>query len=160
MSADDRGDRPRLSWREIDQRRSGGRSQREEPRGRAADRARAEMKSDALKQAGSLFSLEQGGSEGAGLANAMRAAHGSDDFAQACREYCQTIGIPRDPALLALLLDSGDHELIVAALEAFHSTKQAGSFELTAGLKSQLRILQQERDDTVAGISEELLEDS
>ena len=159
MSADDRGERPRLSWREIDRRRSSGRSQREEPRGRAAERARAEVKGEALKQADSLFSLEQGGSEGARRASTMRAAHGSDDLAQACREYCETIGIPRDPALLALLLDSGDPELVVAALEAFLSAKQAGSLELTAGLKSQLRILQQARDDTVAGISEELLED-
>jgi hypothetical protein len=159
VSGDDREDRPRLSWREIDQRRSGGRPRRDEPRGRAADQARAEMKNKALKHADSLFSLEQGGAEGERLANAMRDAHGSDDFAQACREYCETIGTPRDPALLALLLDTGEHELVVAALEAFLSAKEASSLELTAGLKSQLRLLQQSRDDTVAGISEELLED-
>jgi hypothetical protein len=58
-----------------------------------------------------------------------------------------------------LLLDSGDPELVTTGLEALLAAKQAGSLELGAGLKSQLRVLQHDRDDTVAGISEELLEE-
>jgi hypothetical protein len=159
VSADDREDRPRRSWREIDQRRGGARRQDDEPRGRAAKLAQAKQTSEALKQADSLFSLEQGGALGAQLAKAMRAAHGSENFAQACRDYFEQIGTPRDPGLLSLLLDSGDPELVATALEALLTAKQAGSLTLGAGLKSQLRVLQHDRDDTVAGISEELLED-
>jgi hypothetical protein len=159
VSADDREDRPRPSWREIDQRRGGSRQQHDEPKGRAGKLAQAKQTSEVLKQADSLFSLEQGGVLGARLAKAMRDAHGSEGLAEACREYCREIGTPRDPGLLALLLDSGDPELVTTGLEALLAAKQAGSLELGAGLKSQLRVLQHDRDDTVAGISEELLEE-
>ena len=46
--------------------RGGARRQDDEPRGRAAKLAQAKQTSEALKQADSLFSLEQGGALGAG----------------------------------------------------------------------------------------------
>jgi len=156
--SEDRPERERLSWREIDQRRSGARPRTDGPRGRAAEKAQAEQKHEALKAADSLFSMEQGGQEGAALAKAMRDAHGSPEFGDACRAYADAVGIPRDPALLSLLLDSGDAALVVGALEALLALKDGGSLEISAGLKSQLRVLAQDRDDTVAGVSEDLLE--
>jgi hypothetical protein len=158
LSGDDREDRPRLSWREIDQRRSGAHGRRDEPRGRAAKRESAQQKDLALKAADSLFSSELGGKQGETLAKAMRDAHGSAEFGDACRAYANEIGTPTDPALLSLFLDSGDPALIVSALEALLDQKNDGSLEISSGLKSQLRILEQDRDDTVAGICEDLLE--
>ena len=158
MSGDDRGDRPRLSWREIDQRRSGSHPRRDEPRGKAADRDRAQQKDQSLSAANALFSMEKGGKQGEALAKAMRDAHGSGEFEDACRAYADEIGTPNDPSLLSLFLDTGDPSLVIAALEALLSLKNAGSLPIGGGLKSQLRVLEQDRDDAIAGISEELLE--
>ena len=160
MSADERGERPRLSWREIDQRRSGGRPRDDRPRGRAAEKEQAQQKHEALKQADSLFAMERGGGQGAALAKAMRDAHGGSEFGAACRAYADEIGTPDDPALLSLFLDCEDRTLIVAGLERLLELQNAASLEISAGLRSQLRVLAQDSDDTVAGVSEDLLAES
>jgi hypothetical protein len=103
--------------------------------------------------------MEQGGQEGAALAKAMRDAHGSDEFLAACQAYADEIGTPDDPTLLSLFLDSGDRALIVTGLERLLELKERGLLPLSAGLKSQLRVLENDADDTVAGISEDLLAD-
>jgi hypothetical protein len=46
----------------------------------------------------------------------------------------------------------------VPALEALYEQKRAGKLELSGGLRSQLRVLVQEPDDDIAGLSEDLLE--
>jgi hypothetical protein len=154
--SDDRDDRPRLSWREIDQRRDRAHSRRDEPRGPRAREEQAEAKRRALREADALFSL---GATGEERARQMRETHGGPDFLQACRQYREDVGVPSNPALLAFFLDSGDRALIVEALEALLVAKNGGSLALGPGLRSQLRALAQDRDDTVAGISEELLSD-
>lgn len=156
--SDDREDRPKLTYSELDRRRRGEKVGRDEPRGRRAQEEQARARGDALQHADSIFSLGKGGSEGKRLAKEMRDTHGTAEFLHACRSYCQEIGTPRDPGLLALLLDTQDRDLIVSALEALLEAKNAGSLEIDSGLRSQLRVLEQDRDDTVAGISEELLE--
>jgi hypothetical protein len=152
-------ERPRLSWREIDQRRDRGHTRRDEPRGPRARKEQAELSRRALQEADSLFSMGQGGATGEQRAEEMREAHGGPGFLQACRQYRADVGVPSDPALLSLFLDSGDRVLIVEALESLLVAKNAGSLSSSAGLRSQLRVLAQDRDDTVAGISEELLAD-
>ena len=112
-----------------------------------------------MGEAESLFSLGTGGAEGTRLERAVRDAHGSADLTDACRAYLGAVGAPQDVSLLALFLDAGDRDLIVTALEALLAKKNAGSFEISPGLRSQLRALEQDRDDTLAGISEELLAD-
>lgn len=155
----DHEDKPRLSWREIDQRRDGSRTRRDEPRGFAAREEQARAKETTLSTADALFSMNKGGAEGARLAAEMHAAHGSEGFGLACRSYFDVVGVPNDLGLLGLFLDTADPELIVPALEALLEARNANSLELTSGLKSQLRVLEQDRDDTIAGISEELLAD-
>jgi hypothetical protein len=154
---DDRSERPRRSWREIDQRRDGTHTRDDAPRGRAAEKEHAKQSREALKTADALFGMGQGGKGGAGLAKAMRDAHGGGEFDAACRAYADAIGVPRDPALLSLFLDCSDRTLVTLALEALLTLQNGGSFGISAGLKSQLRVLAQDRDDTVAGISEDLL---
>lgn len=129
------------------------------PRGHREQREQARASRQALLAADALFSEGPGGAEGVRLAKAIRDRHGTPELADACRAYRDAIGVPDDPGLLALFLDTGDRELLVPALERLLERKDAGSLEIPAGLRSTLRILAQHRDDTVAGISEDLLAD-
>ena len=157
--SDDREERPKLSFSELDRLRRGEKVGRDEPRGRQAEQEQARVRTQSLNEADSVFSMGKGGARGKRLAEQMRDTHGTSDFTDACRSYCEEIGVPRDPRLLGLLLDTGAPDLIRAALEALLDAKNDGSLEIGSGLRSQLRVLEQDRDDTIAGISEELLED-
>jgi hypothetical protein len=156
---DERPERERLSWREIDQRRDRARTRGErEPRG-PAERVRSRAATaQYLKQAGGLFSEAPGGAAGERLARAVREAHGSPGLAEACRAYREALGLPEEPALLSLFLDSGDPELVLGALEALRAAAEAGRLALTPGQRSQLRTLAQGRDDAVADAAEALLQ--
>ena len=155
----DRGEREKLSWSEIDKLRDKARSPRaDRPRGRQA-RQRAERQThEALQVADALFRGDEGGAEGAALATAVRDAHGTSELGQACRDYVAALGVPTSVGLLSIFLDSGQPDLIVPALEALYEQKRAGKLELSGGLRSQLRVLVQEPDDDIAGLSEDLLE--
>ena len=159
MSGDDR---PRRSWREIDQMRDGTRGRADDvhsrPRGKA-EQARLKAASQAyLKDAEKLFANSPGGAEGKRLANAMHDAHGTTGLADACREYCAALGTPKDPSLLSLLLDCDDRNLVLAGIETLQELQAAGGLEISSGTRSQLRILSQGFDDAVAEAAEELLE--
>lgn len=155
MSGDDY-DRPKLSWREIDQRRSQGSTNRGQrgPRGKAAEARAVEASRAYLKDADRLFSSP----EAEELAKAMRDAHGSPEFAPACHAYRVRLGTPRDPVLLSLFLDSGDADLVSAALEALLALAEGDGLEASAGLRSQLRLLAESPDDDIAGAAEDLIE--
>lgn len=154
----DHGERERLSWSEIDKLRDKARSQRgERPRGKQAQQRAARQTREALKDADSLFTSERGGAAGAALASAVRDAHGTPDLEQACRDYVAALGVPTSADLLSIFLDTRKRDLIVAALEMLYARKCAGELKMSGGLKSQLRVLAQEPDDDVAGLSEDLL---
>jgi hypothetical protein len=160
MSGDDeRPERERPSWREIDQRRDRARSRREpEPRG-PAERVRSRAATaQYLKQLDGLFSRAPGGAEGERLVRAVREAHGSPGLAAACRAYRDALGMPAEAALLSLFLDSGDRELVLGALGALRASAETGRLAPTAGQRSQLRTLAQGPDDAVAEAAEALLE--
>ena len=156
-SGDD--DRPRLSWREIDQLRSGKRDSGEpRPRGRRAEADAERASAEYKKQLDSMFSTGHGGAEGEALAEAMRHAHGTPEFVAACTAYRDQVGFPNDPELLGLFLDSGEHALVVGALENVLSAVSAGDIALPKGLRSQLAMLAEVFDATIADIAEEILE--
>lgn len=156
MSGND--DRPKRSWKEIDQMRDGShRKDEPRPRGKAAEARAAAATKEYLKEADKLFSSEQGGADGERLAKAIRNAHGTPGLAPACREFLDTLGLPRDPSLLALFLDSGESELVVRALVGLLSLQGAGELEVTKGLRSQLRVLEQDFDDAIAEAAEDLV---
>ena len=159
-SGDD--ERPKLSWREIDQRRTGGGRSRDEqrPRGRWAEAQSRRAAESYVKQLDSMFAKDRGGARGDELAAAMREAHGTDGFAAACRAYRDEIGTPADPELLALFLDTGDAELVVPALEAILALVQAGELAMSKGLRTQVSTLAQDFDARVADVAEEILEAS
>jgi hypothetical protein len=150
-------DREKKSFSELDRLRREGRGGERRPQSERA-RARADAASKQYrKEIDPLFSKGRGGAEGARLAKAMRDAHGTPRLADACRAFRDALGTPVDPADLGIFLDSGDSELVVAALEALLAQHETGSLTLSAGLASQIRMLSQDADDGVAEAAEDLL---
>jgi hypothetical protein len=156
--ADD--DRPRLSWKEIDQRRDGagprGARGEQKPRGRAAEARAEEATKQYLKEVDKIFTAAPGGAEGEVLAKAVQDAHGSPQLVEACLAYRDSLGMPTDSSLLTVFLDADDSQLVVATLDHMLELQKAGSLEATSGLKAQLRVLVQSFDDHIAGAAEDL----
>jgi len=154
MSGDD--ERPKRTWREIDQMRSGARVDRGEgrPRGKAEEARAAEAAKAYLKQADGLFSSPRGEA----LAKDLRDAHGSKGFDAACHAYRDELGMPVDVALLSLFLDVGEVALLADALESLLQLARGDGLEASSGLRTQLRLLSEHGDDNVAGAAEDLLE--
>ncbi len=154
-------ERPRRSWREIDQRRDGA-QRRDEPRPRGP-RAEARSKratEQYLKQLDGLFSQAPGGAEGEKLGVAVREAHGSSELTAACAAYREALGDPRDAALAALFLDAEDLETVRSGLRGLVAARESGELDgPSAGLRSQLRMLAEHADDEVAELAEALLGD-
>lgn len=158
---DDERPREKLSWREIDRRRSSGGSRPAEerrPQNPAAQARAAAATKAYTKQLDALFVKGKGGAEGEKLARAMRDARGTPAFAEACRAYHASVGMPEETSQLALFLDSGDPELVLAALAALRSAHVAGKPVASSGLRTQLRMLAQDANDAVATDAEALLE--
>jgi hypothetical protein len=148
-------DREKLSFSERDRLlRERGRGDAP-PRGQRAQEESRRATATALREADQLFAGEGGPARA--RAQAVRDAHGSDSFLDACRSYLAEVGAPEEPSLIALFLDTGDRELMVPVLEVLLRQQGEGTLEISPGLRSQLRVLEQHRDDTVAGIAEDLL---
>jgi hypothetical protein len=60
---------------------------------------------------------------------------------------------------VSLFLDSGERELVLAGLEALRALQEASGVEVSAGLRSQLRMLAEGADGDVADAAEEILDD-
>jgi len=158
---DDRGDRPRLSWSEQDKRRGKARGHTGErrPRGAAAEALAAKAAQSYLKKLDQQLFAKAGKSAGDGnkLAGAVRDAVGTPALDDACRAYLAEVGAPATAPLIAAFLDARDHGLRVAALVALGEAVAGGGVVLTAGLRSQLRVLAEGSDDTLAERAEEIL---
>jgi len=160
-------ERDRLSYSERDrlrrERRSSGAPP---PRGRAREAgAQRAREADArratqsyLKEIDRMFVPGQGGAAAEERARAMRDAHGTSALAGACREYRDALGIPADPGLLSLFLDSDDPPLVRDGLAGLRALHEAGSLRVSGGVRSQLRMLLDHPDDEVAEAAEALLE--
>ena len=158
MSGDDRSwnDGDKLSFSERDRRRREGRpSQERRPKGVSKAKEEALTK-QYVKQLDGLFSKTKGGAEVEQLGAAIRVAHGTSGLAGACRQYREVAGFPQDAALLGMFLDSGDAELVVGGLKALQAACEAGDFNASGGLRSQVRMLAEDPDDEVAELAETL----
>jgi hypothetical protein len=155
----DPGERPKRSWAEIDRLRDRPRARRDERAARGpADtaHARAATKQYLAELDRKLFDRgAAGGSEGARLAAAVRAAQGSAGAADACRAYLDVAGAPSDPALLSAFLDTGVRELQLVALRAL--IEGGARVPPGGGLRSQLRTLAEGLDDELAEAAEAAL---
>lgn len=161
MSGDD-GERPRLSWSEIDKRRDRGgrRDERERrPRGAAAEaRSRAASQSYLKKLDAALFAKGAAGGRGEPLARAVREAHGTPGLADACAAYLAALGPPQDAALAALFLDAPRREIVLAGLAGLAALARAGGLEIGRALRGQLRMHAEGSDDEVASAADALLQ--
>ncbi len=160
MSHDDRGDRPKLSWAEIDRRRDKPRERSEQrPRGAAAEARSREATSQYLKKLDKhLFAKGSNPSVEETLARTVRDAQGSPGLADACRAYLEQVGPPRDPALASAFLDAPDRELQLAALEALSEGLESEAPRPSGGLRTQLRMLSEGMDDELAEAAETVLD--
>ena len=158
---DDRDDRPRRSWSEIDKLRDKPRARSDErrPRGAAAEARSRNAAQQYLKKLDThLFAkTPRPGSAGGRRADAVRAALGTPGLADACRAYLVELGPPREPALLSAFLDAPDRELKLAALAALSERRRAGDAAFSAGLRAQLRTLAEGLDDELAEAALEAL---
>lgn len=154
-------DREKLSFSELDrlrrERKGGGGGGERRPRGPGAEARRQQATQAYLKEADRLFTTAQGGAEGDAFARAVEAAHGTPELAEACRAYRDAVGLPDDPALLSLFLDADDPEIVAEAIRKLGERHASGEVQISRGIKSQLRVLEQSTDDDVAYEAEELL---
>jgi hypothetical protein len=152
-------EREKLSFSELDRRRREGKGAGASGPGGARDRKHSEQDTrQALKEADGLFAQGQGGAAGEQLVRAMRQAHGTPGIVDACRAVRAALGVPDDPSDLALFLDCGDPALVIAALEAARARSEAGTLQISSGMRSQARLLAQDPDDAIAEAAEDLLE--
>ena len=59
---------------------------------------------------------------------------------------------------ISCFLDAGERELVLAGLAALRVCREAETLQMSAGLRTQLRMLAQDSDDEVAEAAEDLLE--
>jgi hypothetical protein len=151
-------EREKKSFSELDRMRRERRSDTERRPSSAAAQARtAQAAKQYVKQIDGLFSGGQG-EQLEKLAQAMRDARGTPGLADACRAYRDAVGLPTNARHISCFLDADDRELIVDGLEALRRAHEAGELEVTAGLRTQLRMLAEDPDDEVAERAEELIE--
>ncbi len=157
--SDDREDRPKRSWRERDAARNRSRHVASDDRGRGGTGERSRAATEAYKRKlGLLFSGAPGGAAAEALARAVRDAQGTPGLAAACAAYRDALGMPQDPSLLAVFLDAGDRVLVLAAIAALADAHRAGAATAAPpGLRSQLRLLADGRDDEIAEAAEDLI---
>jgi len=160
VSRDDRSwnDGDKLSFSERDRLRREGRSS-EDRRPRGVSQAKVEEATKQyVKKLDGMFSKKKGGAEVEKLAAAVRSAHGTSGLAAACREYREAAGLPDDPSLLGMFLDSAEPELVVGALQTLQRASQSGEWKASGGIRSQIRMLADDPDDEVAELAEALAE--
>ena len=151
-------EREKKSFSELDRMRREGRSDAERrPRSAAAQARATQATKQYVKELDGVFSSGKGEQQEK-LAQAMRDARGTPKLADACRAYRDALGLPADARHISCFLDAGERELVVDGLEALRQAHEAGDFEMTAGLRTQLRMLAEDRDDEVAERAEELIE--
>jgi hypothetical protein len=158
---DDDGERPKLSWSEIDKRRDRPRTRadrEQRPRGAAAEARSRAATQDYLKKAGrELFAKHGAGGRGEELAKAVRDAQGTPDFAAACRAYLDELGPPKEASLCARFLDARAPELVLAGLRGLEGLRAKGALAAGAGLRARLRTLAEDANDEVADAAQALL---
>jgi hypothetical protein len=152
-------DERKRSWKEIDQMRDGSRRDDRERPQNAAQQVRSDQATQTyLKEIDKLFTSSGASAESEALVKNLRDAHGTPELPEVCRLFRSELGMPREPALLSIFLDSNEPELVVSALQTIESLLAEDSIELGKGIQSQLRVLAQDFNNDIAEIAEEILD--
>jgi hypothetical protein len=146
------------SWKEIDQMRDGSGPADRRPGNKATEERTEQATQQYLKEIDKLFSTTAGGVEADALIKRLRDAHGTPELPEACRSFKEEVGLPRDPSLLAIFLDSNEPELVVDALEAILALQKEDEVEVSKGMQSQLRIMAEDFNNDIAEVAEEILD--
>ncbi len=161
---EDRPEREKLSWREIDQRRDGSRhvARGERPAARPgtsrAERAER-LRRQALKEAHKVFEGKQGTPEHQKAVQELQRHFGTKKFQTLARKYLKDYDQPRDWGLLFIMLDLPDEETVVSFLEAMAALFPSRTLREQQAFLSKLRTLAALADDpAVQETAEELLQ--
>lgn len=150
-------DREKKSFSELDRMRREGRDAGDRPRGAAAEDRSQQASKAYLKQIDGLFGAP-GGKDREALATALLDARGTPELAAACRAYLEGAGLPSQARQISCFLDAAAEDVLLAGLEATRAALAAGTLEVSAGLRTQLRMLADHVDDGVAEAAEVVLE--
>jgi hypothetical protein len=139
----DRPEREKLSWREIDQRRDGSRhvARTERPAARPGSPRAERLRRQALKEAHKVFEGKQGTPEHQKAVRELHRHFGTKKFLSLARQYLREYGQPRDWALLFLLLDLPDPEVVVSFLEKMAALFPSRTLREQQAFLSKLRTL-------------------
>jgi hypothetical protein len=157
---DDRSDyldRDKKSFSELDRQRRERRDGDDRPQGAAAQQRSQQASQEYLKQIDGLFS-SGGGADRDALATALLDARGTPALDDACRAYCAGAGPPTHVRQISCFLDATAPDVLLIGMEAARASHAAQTLEVTAGLRTQLRMLADHADDAVAEAAEALLE--
>lgn len=149
-------DRDKKSYSELDRERRERRSGGDPPRGAGAARRSQEASKQYLEEIDGMFGGRK--DEAVKLGRAMLEARGTAALPAACRAFLDAAGLPTELRYASCFLDTGEPELVLAGLRGLEAAREAGSLEVTPGLRTQLRMLVEDPDDEVAGSAEDLLE--
>jgi hypothetical protein len=140
---EDRPEREKLSWREIDQRRDGSRHviRGERTAAQPGSRRAEWVKKRALQEAHKAFQGPQGTPEHQTRVQELQRQFGTKKFQTLARQYLQNYGPPRDWALLFLMLDLPDHETVVSFLEQMAGLFPSRTLREQQAFLSKLRTL-------------------
>jgi hypothetical protein len=146
----------KLSYSELDRlRREGGNDGPRKPRSEKAQEREKQATSEYMRSAEKALFSKTVDADGERLAKELRAAHGTKELATTCQAYFDAKGVPKELVLLGIFLDSRDSKLICAAMKELLQ----GEYDYSgSSLKSQLKVLAFDSDDSVAELAEELLE--
>lgn len=163
MPRDSDGDKPKKSWREIDQSREKGGSgaPRSDPGAerRQSSQAYRSYKTqlnklfdggalpEALNQTLGDTSVASGAKEKKAAIQAILTAVGPKDTKAAVQRYQTAHGFPEDEGVLAKLLDLSDEAVVLQAIEKLTAMQAEGLLKRGASLKARLKTAEMTIDD-------------
>ncbi|MFP3870567.1 MAG: hypothetical protein ACLFVT_06785 [Syntrophobacteria bacterium] len=138
----DNNERERPSWREIDRRRD---RSRHVGRGKSTRTEQSLCstwaKKQYLKAVDRLFQGKRGSEACEELRKAVHRSYGTARFAAAVKKYLREYGLPEDWGTLMLLLDYGEDQVRVEAIESLKRLAPERKAVERQALKDKLEIL-------------------
>ena len=155
----DKGEREKISWREIDRRKDRSPyAPKEIPEDQVRSRRSEWMMKKYRKEADKLFMGKKGTKKHQKARNDIDRFHGTDQFEAAMKTYLDQYGLPDDWSTLSLLLDYSDSESVLQALTAMKDLYETRTLVEKQGFKAKVDILAMTASDSdLRDCAEEML---